>query len=329
MLTALVAVDTHRKLGPGLRRDNGSLIFGGSTSGNVAIRRRVLQFLPVVSVQARLQISRALQLFPESQLDRCRTFFAGLVLALLIACGGGAGGPSSVATPPPVTNTAADITLLFMGNSHTSVNNIPGMVAVMVRAGKPGKTVAAIEAPSWMHLEERAGDATSLALLQSRRWNYVILQAQNYSLSGQTLYPTTGAEMLVRLSRQAGALPVLFPEWPRMGTAETQIIIDKYVSIAMKEPACVPPIPQAFDLARARFPAITLHNPDGNHSAPAGAFLASLILYATITGAPPSGLPALAITDVAADVQEKLRGVATEMVQTIAPRLWCPADRPE
>jgi hypothetical protein len=246
---------------------------------------------------------------------------------MFIACGGGSNGQSSVATTPPlVSGTAADITMLFMGNSHTSVNNIPGMVAAMVRAGKPGMTVAATEAPNWMHLDARASDAASLALLQGQRWSYVILQAQNYSLSGQTLYPTTGAEMLVRLSRQAGALPVLFPEWPRVGIAETQIIVDKYVSIAMKEPACIPPIPQAFDLARARFPALTLHNPDGNHSAPPGAFLASLILYATITGALPNGLPTLAITDVDADVQEKLRGVATEMVKTISPRLWCPAD---
>ncbi len=260
-------------------------------------------------------------------MGKFRTILTGLFSTLFIGCGGGAGGPSNAAaTPPPATNTPTDITLLFMGNSHTSVNNVPGMVAAMVSAGKPGKSVAATEAPTWMHLEERATDAASLALLQSRRWSYVILQAQNYSLSGQTFYPTTGAETLVRLSRQQGALPVLFPEWPRAGIAETQIITDKYVSIAKKEPSCVPPIPQAFDLARARFPAITLHNADGNHSAPPGAFLASLILYATITGALPSSLPALPITDVDADVQEKLRGVATEMVQTIAPRLWCPAD---
>jgi hypothetical protein len=202
------------------------------------------------------------------------------------------------------------------------------MVAAMVRAGKPGKTVSATEAPVWMHLEERASDADSLALLQSQRWNYVVLQAQNYSLSGQNFFPTTGAEKLVRLSRQVGALPLLFPEWPRVGIAETQIIYDKYVSIAVKEPSCVPPIPQAFDLARARFPAITLHDADGNHSSPAGAFLASLILYATITGGPPQDLPTFSGSNVDADAQLKLRSIASETVQTIATRLWCPADRP-
>ena len=215
-----------------------------------------------------------------------------------------------------------------MGNSHTAVNNVPGMVAAMVRAAKPGKTVAATEAPGSMHLDERADDAATLALLQNQRWNYVVLQAQNYSLSGEFFYPTTGAEKLVRLSRQAGALPVLFAEWPRVGIAETQIIYGKYVSIAMKEPACVSPIPQAFDLARARFPLITLHAADGNHSAPAGAFLASLVLFATITGLPTTDLPDVPALGVDADTQLKLRGIANETVQTVAPRLWCPADRP-
>lgn len=253
------------------------------------------------------------------------------MLLLVAGCGGsgGSGGQAIVATPPPpASGTAADITLLFMGNSHTSVNNVSGMVGAMVRAGKPGKSVAVTEAPGWMHLEERALDGASLALLQGQRWSAVVLQAQNYSLSGQFFYPTTGAEQLVRFTRQAGALPLLFAEWPRLGIAETQIIYGKYVSIAMKEPACVAPIPQAFDLARARFPEITLQDADGNHSAPAGAFLAALVLYATLTGASPADLPVLAEININFDVQEKLKGIAGEAVRAIAPRMWCPADGP-
>lgn len=256
-------------------------------------------------------------------------FLVAVLPVILTACGGGGGGQSSITpAPPPTASTTADISILFMGNSHTTINNVPGMVAAMVRAGKPGKVVTATEAPGSMHLDERADDAVSLALLQSQRWTYVVLQAQNYSLSGEFFYPTTGAEKLVRLSRQAGALPVLFAEWPRVGVAETQIIYGKYVSIAMKEPSCVAPIPQAFDLARARFPLITLHAADGNHSAPAGAFLASLVLYSTITGASPRDLPAISGFNVDTDLQTQLKAIATETVQTISPLLWCPADVP-
>ena len=59
------------------------------------------------------------------------------------------------------------------------------MVADMVRAGKPGKTVASVDAPGGMFLEERLHDAPSLALMRSQTWSYVIFQAQKYSTSGQ------------------------------------------------------------------------------------------------------------------------------------------------
>ena len=178
-------------------------------------------------------------------------FIALLLATLLTACGSGAGGASSAdntaSTLPPSTSSAtasADISLLFMGNSHTSVNNLSGMVTAMVKAGLPNKTVAGMDAPGWMHLQERSTDPATLALLKSQRWSFVILQAQDYSQSGLYFYPTTGAEELVRQSRAASATPIMFPEWARRGINESQRIYDLHVSIAMKEPACVAPIPQ-------------------------------------------------------------------------------------
>jgi len=108
--------------------------------------------------------------------------------------------------------------------------------------------------------------------------------AQKYSSSGLFEYSIDGAVELVHMARVAKAVPILFPEWPRRGVPETQRIYDLHVSIARREPACVAPIPQAWDLALARYPTLVLHDADGNHSAPAGAFLAALILATTITG---------------------------------------------
>jgi len=213
-----------------------------------------------------------------------------------------------------------------MGNSHTSVNDLPGMVEAMVRAARPGKTVAHVEAPGWMFLQERAQDPATLQLLRERNWSYVVLQAQEYSSSGLFVYPTDGAELLVRMARTAKAVPILFPEWPRRGIAETQRIYDLHVSIARREPACVAPIGQAWDLALARYPDLVLHASDGNHSAPAGAFLAALVIAATITGVAPDTLPFLPQFGVEADVQSRLRGVAAETVLIAPPRQWCPSD---
>jgi len=250
-----------------------------------------------------------------------------VVLAFsLAACGGGGGSDAPQASTPPPTIAAAEITLLFMGNSHTSVNNVPGMVTAMVRAARPGKSVASAEAPDWMFLEERVGHAPSLALLRERNWTYVVLQAQKYSSSGQFEYPTSQAEELIRMARAGKSLPILFPEWSRFGIPETDRIFGLHVSIARKEPACVAPIPQAWDLALARHPTLVLHNPDGNHAAPAGSFLAALVLANTMTGFPPDQLPFLPGLGVDEATQGQLRRVAAETVLAYRPRTWCPAD---
>ncbi len=251
-----------------------------------------------------------------------------IVLALLLAaCGGGGGGNGgSNPGPPPPNVEVAEITLLFMGNSHTSFNDLPGMVAQMVRAARPGRTVAYQEAPQWMFLEERATHAPSLELLRERNWTYVVLQAQKYSASGQFDYSIDGALALVRAARTAHALPILFPEWPRRGVPETQRIYDLHVSIAQRTPACVAPVGQAWDLALARHPTLVLHADDGNHSAPAGAFLAALVIATTMTSLSPNQLPFLPGFGVGADVQAQLRSVAAETVLVYQPRQWCPSD---
>jgi hypothetical protein len=213
-----------------------------------------------------------------------------------------------------------------MGNSHTSFNDLPTTVADMVRVGRPGKTVRSVEAPGFMFLEERLHDPATIALLRGQSWNFVILQAQKYSTSGQFNYSTTEAKELIRISREQNAVPVMFPEWPRHGVDETQRIFDLHVSIAHGEPACVAPIGQAWDLALSRDPTLPLHASDGNHAAPAGTFLTALVLYATITGRSPLDLPALPRYAVSAALQQTLRGVAAETVQTWPPRMWCPAD---
>ena len=249
-----------------------------------------------------------------------------LAAALFLAACGGSGDTPRGGTksgPPPVS---AAISMLFMGNSHTSVNDLTQTVADMVRAGKPGETVASVEAPGWMFLDERVHDEPSMELLRSQDWSFVILQAQKYSSSGQFEYSTAEAKELIRMSRERHAVPVMFPEWPRKDIDETQRIYDLHVSIAQEEPACVAPIGQAWDLALARDPTLTLHAPDGNHSAPAGAFLAALVLYATITGLSPLDVPPLPQYPVDLSVQETLRGIAAETVQTVPPRMWCPAD---
>jgi hypothetical protein len=124
----------------------------------------------------------------------------------------------------------------------------------------------------------------------------------------------------------AADLSILF-----MGNSHTSVndltgmIYALHVSIAQREPACVAPVGQAWDLALTRHPTLVLHDADGNHSAPAGAFLTALILYATVTTLSPLDLPTLPF-GIDSQTQATLRTVAAETVQTSPPRQWCSAD---
>ncbi len=252
---------------------------------------------------------------------------------LLAACGGGGGG--STAAPAPVQppeaasqstpeTRAADLRLLMMGNSHTIMNGLPAMLAAMLRAGRPGKTVAIVVAPDFGTLEQHLRNTTTRALFNAQSWSAVVLQAQQYSQSGLFDYSITEAVQWSQMARAAQAVPVMFPEWARLGIDETNRIFDLHVRIAKLAPACVPPIPQAFDLAAERISGVRLHDDDGNHSAPNGAFLAALMLYATLTGNTPQALPELASFGVDSATQAKLRAVADEQVKLLSPRLYCP-----
>jgi hypothetical protein len=256
-----------------------------------------------------------------------RQTLLALLFTLLAACGGGGGGSSAASQDPP-TPGPADLNLLFMGNSHTSYHDLPGMVAAMVRAARPGRTVRAETAPDWGFLEDHAANPRTLELMDRRPWSFVVLQAQKYSTSGQFSYPVEPAIELARRARRSGAVPVMFPEWPRRGIDETRRIYDLHVSIAQREPACVAPVGQAWDLALARHPTLALHDTDGNHSAPAGAFLAALVIASTMTATPPAMLPYLPQLAVDADTQARLRTVAAETVAAHPPRQWCPGDPP-
>ena len=241
---------------------------------------------------------------------------------LLVACGGSApeqGGREQV-------QVSADVQVLMFGNSHSS-EELARRLEAMLAAGLGGRTVAVSVAPGWMFLDERAGDAASLSLLRSHRWQAVVLQAQKYSTSGLYDYSTREAEALAAEIRRAGSLPVLFPEWPRRGIDETERIYALHTLIASRAPACVAPVGQAFDLAAQRLPALALHAADGNHAATAGNQLAALVLYGAISAGSPRGLPDLG-SGIASATQASLREIAAAVLTSHPPRRWCPTDPP-
>jgi hypothetical protein len=82
-----------------------------------------------------------------------RRYVVVALLLTLVACGGGDSMTTDTSLGSAPVN--ADVTLLFMGNSHASYNDLPGMVVAMLQAQLTGRSVAAAIAPGFMFLDPR------------------------------------------------------------------------------------------------------------------------------------------------------------------------------
>ena len=238
-----------------------------------------------------------------------------LPLILLSACKGK--NCSESQPSEPLASGSSDLPLqdyeiLFLGNSHSSANNLPGLVTQLLNVGQPNKSARAQLAPGWKFLDERLADRETQPVLVGRAWTHVILQAQKYSSTGLYSYPTTAAEEWIRRIKHQDAIPVMFPEWPRRGNFEEgQRVHQLHLSIAAREATCVAPIGLAWDESIIQYPELSLHAADGNHSNLTGALLTAYILYGIISHQPIDSLPYVASIAVSESVQLQLKTIAS------------------
>ncbi|MCC6661521.1 MAG: hypothetical protein IT437_11615 [Phycisphaerales bacterium] len=186
----------------------------------------------------------------------------------------------------------ATVRALFIGNSFTARNDVPGLIAAMAKEKGHTLTSRLISrggASLKMHFNK--GDATKA--IESGDFDTVVLQEQS------TL-PVKNAERFhenVRLFdpviRAAKARMVLYLTWARRHSPQNQALLtDAYASIGNELKAVVAPAGVAWQRVLRARPDITLHDKDDSHPTLAGSYLAACVLFATLFGESPVGTPA-------------------------------------
>ena len=216
----------------------------------------------------------------------------GLLAGVLLETGaGGCGLPAD----------ASCLRVLFVGNSYTSTNDLPGTFARLARSGGRRVEVASV-APGGATLADQASSAEVAAAIGGTRWTAVVLQEQSLvPAAPELLYPqmVAPALTLVAAAGRAGAEAYLFQTWahrdgwPERGLdrAAMQAAIDaSYREVAARVGATVVPAGDAWARAVAQAPGIALWQTDGSHPTPAGTYLAACSFYVSLTGASPVGL---------------------------------------
>ncbi len=197
---------------------------------------------------------------------------------------------------------APALRVLFIGNSYTYVNNLPGIIEQLALAGNRERLETMLVAPGGWRLKDHWEKGEALKALHGGKWDIVVLQEQstlgmNYYVDGimriggdQVFRPY--AESWVSEIRKAGATPVLFLTWARKMTPEDQAALSyAYIHAAKDFGANVAPVGIAWKMVREQDPSLELFYGDGSHPSPAGSYLAACTFYAAFFHRSPAGLP--------------------------------------
>lgn len=212
-----------------------------------------------------------------------KSFPLRLFVLVLLICGA-----SGVAAEP-----VKKLRVLFIGNSLTSTNDLPNMLAVMAESSGRELTVGR-QIVGGSTLEKHWNEGKALAKIKEGPWDYVVLQ----DLSRQAY---TDKEAMFKYSRmfdaeikKAGARTAFYMTWPLDNSLKDyQAIADAYTTLASELQSCLIPVGTAWhEVANENSkPAFQLYKPDHKHPAPPGTYLAACVFYRTLYGAPSAGLP--------------------------------------
>jgi len=182
-----------------------------------------------------------------------------------------------------------DFSILFIGNSHTRVNDVPGTVKSLLEA-TPGVGHVTVRTRLVTLLNGLAPQQVQ-AEFSRQTYNVVVLQGASLSSSHHYYYSQDGGIAVAKAARALGARVLLYAEWSRRGWDESDFIVDGYREIATPTNAEIIDVPHVFDIVHKQFPTVELWQPDGNHATPAGSGIAAHTIYRWILGLPQKGVP--------------------------------------
>ncbi|MBX7241897.1 MAG: cellulase family glycosylhydrolase [Bacteroidia bacterium] len=201
--------------------------------------------------------------------------------------------------------------MLFLGNSYTAVNNLPQLLYNLA-LGTADTIDFDSNTPGGYTFNLHTTNATSLAKIQQKPWDYVILQEQSQLPSFSPAQVATDvfpyAKILDSLihKNNACAKTVFYMTWGRKyGDAQNCAsyppvctyagmsgrLRNSYVQMADMNEALVAPAGMAWMASRAADSTINLWSADNSHPSIEGSYLTACVFYATIYEKTPVGLP--------------------------------------
>jgi hypothetical protein len=182
--------------------------------------------------------------------------------------------------------------VLFIGNSFTARNDLPGLVARLAEAhGKSLRHRLISAGGASLRTHWNAGEARKV--IQEGQWDCVVLQEQSTLPVKNAQRMHENVRLFDEAIKAAGAKTVLYMTWARQNAPDAQqAIADAYAGIGRELAATVAPVGLAWQRVLRRPDRPVLHDRDQSHPTLAGSYLAACVFLTVLFGESPVGADA-------------------------------------
>jgi lysophospholipase L1-like esterase len=214
---------------------------------------------------------------------RLAALLAAALALLAPACGG---------AEPEAAPREPGLRVLFVGNSLTATNDLPGVVAALADRAGSGSIEVETVAPGGVSLEEHWSSTGARERLEEGGWDAVVLQQGPSSLPASRAHLRRWAVRWAELARSLDVVPALMTVWPETARAASfPATISSYAEAARASGARLLPAGDAWRHALERDPELGLYGSDGLHPSEVGTALAALVVFLGLTETPAAALP--------------------------------------
>jgi hypothetical protein len=182
------------------------------------------------------------------------------------------------------------LNVLFIGNSFTARNDVPGLIGQLAAARGHGfdhRLISQGGASLRMHWNKGIAPAA----IRQGGWDFVVLQEQSTLPVKNAARMHENVRLFAPVIRDTGARMVLYLTWARRHAPEAQAAItEAYSSIARETSAALAPVGVAWEHFLREHDRPLLHDKDNSHPSLAGSYLAACVLFGVLFEESPAGV---------------------------------------
>jgi hypothetical protein len=208
------------------------------------------------------------------------------------------------------------VKVLFIGNSFTARNNLPGLIAQLAAAhGKlvDHRLISAGGASLRRHWN--AGEAVKA--IENGHFDCVVLQEQSTLPIKNAKRMHESVRLFDGVIKAAGSETVLYMTWARLKQPESQqAITDAYYGIGRELGATVVPVGVVWQSFLRQHDQPVLHDRDQSHPTLAGSYLAACVFFAVLFKDDPIGTAA-EVTGLSATEPALLEKAAWQALKSV------------